>query len=170
MISILSRWNLLPVDRAAKEILPCCGSQAWAQGMASCRPFKDVATVHATSDRIWRELTAADCLEAFESHPRIGDREKPESATAQSAEWSLQEQGSAAASDDPLKQALAEGNREYERKFHRIFIVCATGKSAAEILEVLRRRLNNDETAELHEAAEQQRQITQIRLKKWLTE
>jgi 2-oxo-4-hydroxy-4-carboxy-5-ureidoimidazoline decarboxylase len=109
-------------------------------------------------------------LEAFESHPRIGDREKPEAATAQSAAWSAQEQSRAAASDDSLKRALAEGNLKYERKFHRIFIICATGKSATEILEILRRRLNNDETVELHEAAEQQRQITQIRLKKWLTQ
>jgi 2-oxo-4-hydroxy-4-carboxy-5-ureidoimidazoline decarboxylase len=107
-------------------------------------------------------------LEAFESHPRIGDREKPAAATAQSVAWSAQEQSRAAASDDSLRRALGEGNREYERKFARIFIICATGKSAIEILEVLRRRLNNDETEELHEAAEQQRQITQIRLKKWL--
>jgi 2-oxo-4-hydroxy-4-carboxy-5-ureidoimidazoline decarboxylase len=109
-------------------------------------------------------------LEAFESHPRIGDREKPAAATAQSAAWSAQEQSRAAASGDSLKQALANGNREYERKFGRIFIICATGKSAAEILEVLRRRLNNDEKVELHEAAEQQRQITQVRLRKWLAQ
>jgi 2-oxo-4-hydroxy-4-carboxy-5-ureidoimidazoline decarboxylase len=136
--------------------------------MASCRPFKDVHTLLATSDRIWRALNVSDWSEAFESHPRIGDREKPAAATAQSAVWSAQEQSSAAASDDSLKQALGEGNREYERKFHRIFIICATGKSATEILEILRRRLNNNEKVELHEAADQQRQITEIRLKKWL--
>jgi 2-oxo-4-hydroxy-4-carboxy-5-ureidoimidazoline decarboxylase len=138
--------------------------------MASCRPFKDVHTLLATSDRIWRALSVSDWSEAFESHPRIGDREKPAAATAQSAAWSAEEQSRAAASDDSLKQALAEGNLEYECKFGRIFIVCATGKSAAEILEILRRRLSNDETAELHEAAEQQRQITQLRLKKWLAQ
>jgi 2-oxo-4-hydroxy-4-carboxy-5-ureidoimidazoline decarboxylase len=115
-------------------------------------------------------LRPADWSEAFESHPRIGDREKPAAATAQSAEWSSQEQRRAVASDDAIKQALSQGNREYECRFHRIFIVCATGKSGAEILEVLRRRLNNDETAELRETAEQQREITQIRLKKWLAE
>jgi 2-oxo-4-hydroxy-4-carboxy-5-ureidoimidazoline decarboxylase len=67
-----------------------------------------------------------------------------------------------------VKRALMEANREYERRFDRIFIVCATGKSAPEILEILRRRLNNDAETELHEGAEQQRQITQIRLRKWL--
>jgi 2-oxo-4-hydroxy-4-carboxy-5-ureidoimidazoline decarboxylase len=138
--------------------------------MASSRPFKDVHTLLATSDRIWRALSVSDWSEAFESHPRIGDREKPQAATAQSAAWSAEEQSRAAASDDLLKQALADGNREYERKFHRIFIICATGKTAAEILASLQRRLKNEEAAELHEAAEQQLQITQIRLKKWLAQ
>lgn len=68
---------------------------------------------------------------------------------------------------DRIKRALAEGNREYEERFGRIFIVCATGKGAEEILTVLRRRLRNDEATELHEAADEQRKITQLRLKKW---
>ena len=67
-----------------------------------------------------------------------------------------------------LQQALTDGNREYEKKFHRIFIICASGKSTVEILEDLRRRLDNDTATELLEAAEQQRQITQLRLKKWI--
>lgn len=138
--------------------------------MVSCRPFKDVPTLLATSDRIWRELAVADWSEAFESHPRIGTAASAGKSSAQSLSWSAQEQSRAAASDDSLKQALADGNREYERKFQRIFIICATGKTVAEILESLRRRLNNEEAAELQEAAEQQRQITQLRLRKWLTE
>jgi 2-oxo-4-hydroxy-4-carboxy-5-ureidoimidazoline decarboxylase len=167
---ILAHWNVLPAEQAAKEILSCCGSRAWAHGMASCRPFKDVHTLLATSDRIWRALSVSDWSEAFESHPRIGTAISAGKSSAQSLSWSAQEQRRAAASGDSLKQALADGNREYERKFQRIFIVCATGKSATEILEILRRRLNNDETVELHEAAEQQRQIAQIRLKKWLAQ
>jgi 2-oxo-4-hydroxy-4-carboxy-5-ureidoimidazoline decarboxylase len=82
----------------------------------------------------------------------------------------VQEQHRAAESDDSLKQALAEANREYEQRFHRIFIICASGRSAEEILVHLRRRLHNDDTTELQEAAEQQRRITQIRLRKWLAE
>ena len=83
--------------------------------------------------------------------------------------WSTQEQQSVTAAEDAVKIALAEANREYERRFGHIFIVCATGKSGPEILEILRRRLQNDKQTELHEAAEQQRQITQIRLKRWLS-
>ena len=87
----------------------------------------------------------------------------------QSAAWSGEEQRKVGSAGEDTKLALAEGNREYERKFDRIFIVCATGKSAPEILEILRRRLSNDEATELREAAEQQRQIAHLRLKKWLS-
>jgi len=112
-------------------------------------------------------------MEAFRGHPRIGESaaaELPEQkrVPSQSAVWSEQEQSNVATADGALKIALAEGNREYERRFNRTFIVCATGKSPAEILSILQRRLANDGPAELQEAAEQQRQITQIRLRKWL--
>jgi 2-oxo-4-hydroxy-4-carboxy-5-ureidoimidazoline decarboxylase len=167
---VLSRWNLLPADEAAKEILPCCGSPAWANGIADSRPLQDVATLLATSDRIWRDLSAADWLEAFQSHPRIGETRAARKSSTRSRDWSTQEQSGAAASNDSLKEALADANREYEHRFHRIFIICATGKSAEEILANLRQRLNNDDATELREAAEQQRQIAQIRLRTWLAE
>lgn len=170
MSHILSRWNLLPADEAAKEVLPCCGSHAWATGMASSRPVEDLATLLATSDRIWRDLNAEDWLEAFQSHPRIGESSGPRESSARSQDWSVQEQRHAAESDDSLKRALREANREYEQRFRRIFIICATGKPAEEILANLRHRLNNDDATELREAAEQQRQIAQIRLRKWLAE
>jgi OHCU decarboxylase len=165
---VLARWNSLPTDEAANEILPCCGSQAWARGLAERRPLTDERALLSASDEIWRGLSARDCMEAFCSHPRIGESKAPASARPRSAEWSVREQAQVAAGDDAVKVALAEGNREYERRFGCTFIVCATGKSAAEMLEILRNRLANDQQTELREAAEQQRQITQIRLKKWL--
>ncbi|HEY2456783.1 MAG TPA: 2-oxo-4-hydroxy-4-carboxy-5-ureidoimidazoline decarboxylase [Candidatus Acidoferrum sp.] len=170
MNSPLSRWNFLPPDQAAQEILPCCGSHAWAHEMATHRPLSDVSTLLDTSDRIWRKLAVADWLEAFQSHPRIGETRSHADSSVHSQQWSAQEQTRATDSPDSVKQALAAGNRQYEEKFGRIFIICATGKSASEILQNLQRRLNNDEATELHEAAEQQRQIIQIRVKKWLTE
>jgi 2-oxo-4-hydroxy-4-carboxy-5-ureidoimidazoline decarboxylase len=168
MSGVLVRWNRLPVKDAANEILPCCGSKAWAAGMAARRPLQDVTTLLAASDETWGNLTAADWTEAFRSHPRIGESRGVPSASARSATWSAQEQRNVADAGDAVRISLAEANQEYELRFHRIFIVCATGKSAPEILEILRRRLQNDEHAELLEAAEQQRQIMQIRLKKWL--
>lgn len=164
----LERWNLLPADEAESEILPCCGSRAWARGMARQRPYKDDRSVLAASDETWRSLGEADWMEAFASHPRIGESRAPQSATARSAAWSSQEQSHAAAAEDAVRTALAEANREYERRFGRIFIICATGKQGSEILQILRQRLQNDAQTEIREAAEQQRQISQIRLGKWL--
>jgi 2-oxo-4-hydroxy-4-carboxy-5-ureidoimidazoline decarboxylase len=167
---VLSRWNHLPPDLAANEILPCCGSQAWAAALAAQRPVQDVATLLESSDRIWQALTAADWLQAFQTHPRIGGKASPADASPRSADWSSQEQSRAADSADSLKQALLEGNQAYEQKFGRTFIICATGKTASDILQHLHGRMENTEAAELLEAAEQQRQITQLRLRKWLAE
>ncbi len=170
---VLERWNHLSPDEAAKMILPCCGSRAWAEGMAGRRPFVDKPGLLAASDEVWRGLTQSDWMEAFQSHPRIGESRpvnasSSQSQQVQSVEWSTQEQRKVGDADDALEIALASANRKYERRFNRIFIVCATGKSASEILEILQRRLDNDTETELHEAAEQQRQIMEIRLRKWL--
>ena len=168
MSEILARWNKMPLEEAAREILPCCGSATWAASMASKRPLGEEAAVLAASDEIWRGLGEEDWLEAFRSHPRIGESTAEKTVAAQSSAWSAQEQQKAATADEALKMALKWGNREYEHKFGRIFIVCATGKSAGEILEILRRRLHNDEATELQQAAGEQRQIMRLRLKKWI--
>jgi OHCU decarboxylase len=170
--AVLAGWNRFPIDQAMQAILPCCGSKAWAQGMVVRRPFTDEDALMAASNETWRNLTRSDWMEAFQSHPRIGESQtsslEPQSPSAQSVEWSAQEQRNVGDTAAAVRIALADANREYERRFNRIFIVCATGKSALEILEILRRRLKNDGETELHEAAEQQQQITQIRLRKWL--
>jgi 2-oxo-4-hydroxy-4-carboxy-5-ureidoimidazoline decarboxylase len=166
--TVLEQWNRLSVEQATGAILPCCGSKAWARGMAARRPLRDEPALLLASDETWRNLAHSDWLEAFQSHPRIGESHTGQVAPAQAAAWSAGEQKGVADADAAVKIALAQGNREYERRFGRIFIVCATTKSATEILEMLRRRLQNDAETELREAAEQQRQITQIRLRKWL--
>jgi len=170
MSGVLVQWNRLPVDEAVKEILPCCSSKAWAAGMAARRPFSDVTTLLAASEETWSNLSAADWMEAFRGHPRIGESLATPSVSDQSATWSVQEQKNVAVAGDAVKIALAEANQEYEQRFRNTFIVCAAGKSAPEILEILRRRLQNDGPTELRQAAEQQRQITRIRLTKWLSE
>jgi len=166
----LAQWNLLPAEQAANKILPCCGSKAWARGMVARRPFAGEGALLAASDETWRNLARSDWMEAFESHPRIGESRTSAPTTTQSVSWSAQEQRNVADSDAALKNALADANREYEQRFHHIFIVCATGKSAMEILAILQRRMANDAETELQEAAEQQRQITELRLRKWLHE
>jgi 2-oxo-4-hydroxy-4-carboxy-5-ureidoimidazoline decarboxylase len=168
MDDVLARWNGLSVEEAEREILPCCGSMAWARGVTARRPLVDEAALLAASDEAWSSLTQSDWIEAFRSHPRIGERSAASSPEIRPAKWSAHEQRGVAVADDAVKTAIAEANREYERKFDRIFIVCATGKSAAEILQIMQRRMQNDRQSELHEAAEQQRQITHIRLRRWL--
>jgi 2-oxo-4-hydroxy-4-carboxy-5-ureidoimidazoline decarboxylase len=165
---VLAHWNTLATAEAAREILPCCGSQRWAQALARSRPFPDAAALLAHSDDVWRQLDPADWDEAFSSHPRIGEKKAPESATAKSAQWSNHEQSGVAHAADDLQNRLKQANQQYEQRFGRIYIVCATGKSAEEMLAILHRRLDNDEATELLEAAGQQRQITQLRLRKWL--
>jgi OHCU decarboxylase len=167
---VLERWNRLPPQEALQQVLPCCGSQAWADELVKRKPIMDRATLLAASDEIWRSLTTSDWMEAFRNHPRIGESRAPQSSSAQSSSWSSQEQQKVADAPDAAKIALAQANRAYEARFGHIFIVCASGQSAAEILEILQRRLHNDKDTELREAAEQQRQITQIRLNKWLSE
>lgn len=164
----LARWNALSAGDAEAEILACCGSRAWACGMVARRPFADESALVAASGEIWGSLGEADWLEAFRAHPRIGEKKAEQPTAERSASWSAQEQSSAASGDAELKATLAEGNREYERRFGRIFIICATGKTSAEILGILRRRLQNDDATELREAIEQQQEITQLRLRKWL--
>jgi len=163
----LVRWNDLDAASAASQILPCCGSSAWAQTLAAKRPFASDQELFDASDLVWAELAEDDWREAFDSHPRIG-QQHARSATAQSLSWSSTEQSAAMSQDDAAKLALADGNRQYEERFGRIFIVCASGKSATEILAILDRRMQNSAAQEMLEAAEQQRQITQLRLRKWL--
>jgi 2-oxo-4-hydroxy-4-carboxy-5-ureidoimidazoline decarboxylase len=162
----LAEWNAMNAENAAGAVLPCCGSRAWATQLAGLRPFGSFEELSAASDRVWLALPEADWQEAFDSHPRIGQGHA-KAATGKSLSWSAGEQA-AANPDDAAKAALAEGNAAYEAKFGRIFIVCATGKSAAEMLEILQGRLKNDAAIEVSEAAEQQRLITQLRLRKWL--
>ncbi len=170
MNKVLARWNALDPVAAAREILSCCGSEAWANSLASARPIADEATLLQTSAIIWRTLPESAWQQAFDSHPRIG-QQHAQRATEQSLRWSAQEQSKATATDtdtDTAKQNLAEANSRYEEKFNRIFIVCATGKSSSEILNILESRMNNDPATELREAAEQQRRITELRLHRWL--
>jgi 2-oxo-4-hydroxy-4-carboxy-5-ureidoimidazoline decarboxylase len=164
----LDRWNNLSFEEAENEILPCCGSKAWARGVTGRRHLRNESELLAASDEIWNRLNESDWIEAFRSHPRIGESMGADSATIRSTKWSAQEQQGVAVDDGDVKTALLEANREYERRFGCIFIVCATGKTAPEILQIIQRRMQNDKNTELREAAEQQRQITRLRLRKWL--
>src|SRR5260370_13815818 len=143
MSDVLARWNRLSHQDAINDILPCCGSRAWAESMAAKRPVSDETSLLGTSNEAWRALSQSDWLEAFSSHPRIGESRTEPSATPKSCGWPAREQQNVTAADDSVKAALAGANREDEQRFGRILLVCANGKSAQEILENLRHRLHN---------------------------
>jgi 2-oxo-4-hydroxy-4-carboxy-5-ureidoimidazoline decarboxylase len=168
MNKVLARWNALDPADAAREVLPCCGSQAWTIALAAQRPIADEASLIQISSAIWLALPEEEWHEAFSSHPRIGQKDPQAHATKESLNWSSNEQYSALSADDATKLALEEANQRYEQKFGGIFIVCAAGKTPAQILAILEARMQSDAVTELREAAEQQRQITQLRLHRWL--
>jgi OHCU decarboxylase len=163
---VLDGWNQADPAAARATMLACCGATRWAQAMVAARPLTNIAALSETANRLWSAMQEADWLEAFACHPRIGERKAQ--ATGQSAAWSRQEQASAVTASERILLELAEKNALYEQHFGFTYIVCATGKSAEEMLAILTRRLNSDRRTELREAAEQQRQIMQIRLGKWV--
>jgi OHCU decarboxylase len=164
----LAEWNGASEAAASDTMIACCGARRWAAAMVALRPLTNILALSEAADRVWSTMEEADWMEAFACHPRIGER-KAAHATAQSMAWSRQEQASASDAAERVMAELAEGNTLYEQRFGFTYIVCATGKSAEEMLDILQCRLANERTAELCEAAEQQRQIMQIRLGKWLT-
>ena len=167
MNRVLAEWNRAVADEALLAMIACCGAKRWAAAMVEQRPFASIVDLSEAADRTWGEMQEGDWLEAFACHPRIGER-KVAHVSAQSAAWSRQEQSAAASATERVLSELAEGNALYEERFGFTYIVCATGRSADEMLGILQRRLTNDRAEELREAAEQQRQILQIRLGKWL--
>ena len=136
--------------------------------MAHARPFRDMSQLLERADALWAALPREDWLEAFRAHPKIGEKKAEAQQSAQAARWSAEEQAGSAPPAASTTTALAEGNAEYDQKFGHIFIVCATGKTAAEMLALLEARMDNDPEHELQVAAGEQNKITRIRLKKLL--
>jgi OHCU decarboxylase len=155
----LDALNHLNREAAQAAFVRCCGSISWARSMAAARPFASIDAMASAGDAIWRSLAPADWLEAFAAHPKIGEQ-------ARGSSWSDGEQAGMRAAADDVRSRLASGNTEYLSRFGYIFIVCATGKTAEEMLAALDARLMNDPAVELGVAAEEQRKITGIRLAK----
>jgi len=164
----LERLNQAAAETAQTDFLNCCGSQTWARLMTEARPFADIAVLIKQAEQIWQNLDAQDWLEAFAAHPKIGAKKAVPHQSAQAAEWSSAEQSGTQTAADSLRNELETANRLYEEKFGFIFIVCATGKNTKEMLDLCRRRLQNDVDSEIRIAADEQRKITEIRLKKLL--
>jgi len=170
----LRRLNALGREECVEELRAACGASAWAARLADARPFTNADALFAAADQVFEALGPDDWHEAFRAHPRIGETRAATAATdatdnGQAARrWSSEEQSGVRGAEQETLEALAAGNRAYEEKFGHIYLVCATGKSAAEMLAILQERLAHTPDEELGTAAAEQRKITRIRLEKLL--
>jgi 2-oxo-4-hydroxy-4-carboxy-5-ureidoimidazoline decarboxylase len=163
----MAPWQRLDTasEADARALLArCCGSTRWVDRMLSRRPFGSAAALFDTARDVWFALEPADWREAFGHHPKIGDREALRTRFAATQSLSAREQAGVAGAAYDVLDALAEGNAHYERRFGFIFIVCATGKTAEEMLGLLRSRLDNEPGREIQIAAAEQAKITRLRL------
>lgn len=164
----LHELNILPKEQLRDELFKCCGSTAWVERMLHYFPADDMVELINDAEDEWYECSEADWLEAFTHHPKIGDIESLTKKFASTAQWASGEQSAVSTASQQTIEALAKGNEEYEKKFGFIFIVCATGKSAEEMLALLQARLPNTREEEIKIAMDEQNKITQLRLQKLL--
>ena len=165
----IKELNSLDKFALALALGKCCGATAWVEKMAALFPITNAETLMQRATTIWNSLSESDWREAFTHHPKIGGdvaalREK----FASTSTWAEGEQASVKQASQETLEALAAGNTDYEQKFGYIFIVCATGKTADEMLDLLQARLPNKPEDEMEIAAGEQDKITRIRLEKLL--
>ncbi len=164
--SKLDILNASSEDDAKEELSRCCGASQWVEKMLARRPFHSVEELFSTADDIWFKLAQKDWLEAFSHHPRIGDVDSLRAKFASTASWCENEQKGVSQATENVLHQLAALNDEYFEKYGFIFIVCATGKTAEQMLEILKSRIPNNEDDEIAVAAGEQAKITKIRLEK----
>ena len=165
--------RITPLDglerTAAGELLETfCGSRRWVQSMLDARPFSDSAALFAAAESAFATLERDDWLEAFAAHPKIGDLEGLRARFPTTHQLSSGEQAGVAGASEDILQRLAAGNTAYQERFGYLFIVCASGKGAGEMLALLEERLHNEPDRELEIAAGEQAKITRLRLHRWL--
>ena len=164
----LAHFNELPAPAARDELLACCSAPSWAERMAAGRPYCSVHDAVRQSAVIVARMTVTDLAEALPGHPRIGERTEAGHGPLRSAAWSAQEQSRVSDADTETARALAESNLEYERRFGHIYLVCASGRTGAQLLSLLRSRLRNDASAEWQVVRSELQKINEVRLRKLL--
>jgi len=164
----LHDFNILPKQELKETLLKCCGSPAWVNRMLPFVPADDLVELLEDAEEQWWLCSELDWKDAFAGHPKIGDVESLKKKFASTADWAAGEQGGVAKASQQTLEAMADANQKYEEKFGYIFIVCATGKSAEEMLGILQSRLLNTPEEEIKIAADEQNKITKIRIEKLL--
>lgn len=164
----LHELNTLPQQQLKEELNKCCGSSAWVNKMLPFFPADDMVELLEDAEEQWFLCSEADWKEAFAHHPRIGDIESSQKKFASTAEWAAAEQSGVKTASQKTLEELSEANKKYEEKFGYVFIVCATGKSADEMLTLIETRLQNSPEVEIEIAADEQNKITKLRIEKLL--
>ena len=162
----IAEFDHLDIEQKKKMLYQCCGSTAWVEKMLTIPPANDLIDLFEDAEERWYECRERDWKEAFSNHPKIGDLESLKKKFASTAQWASNEQSGVNTANERTLEKLAAGNKLYEEKFGYIFIICATGKSAEEMLKNLEERLSNDPKDEIMIAAGEQTKITQLRLEK----
>ncbi|GEO08986.1 2-oxo-4-hydroxy-4-carboxy-5-ureidoimidazoline decarboxylase [Segetibacter aerophilus] len=165
----LSDLNTLEKSLLKEELTKCCGAHVWVEKMMAIFPVSSKDALLNEARNVWYDCNEDDWKEAFTHHPKIGDMKSLKEKFTTTSKWAEGEQASVKQTSTEVLEALAEGNKLYEDKFGYIFIVCATGKSAEEMLVLLKARLPNDPHEEIKIAMEEQNKITQLRLQKLLS-
>lgn len=162
----LAELNAYPRYRAEAEFVHCCGSMAWVRTMTSRRPYGNRDRLFRAASEVWWRLDPADWMEAFRAHPQIGQTKPARRTPDLSRKWSVEEQSGMSLAGAGVTTSIEKANQDYLQKFGYIFIVCATGKTAQELLANVQSRLQNSPDAEIRIAAEEQDKITRLRLDK----
>ncbi|MDQ6612441.1 MAG: 2-oxo-4-hydroxy-4-carboxy-5-ureidoimidazoline decarboxylase [Gemmatimonadota bacterium] len=164
----LGEFNALTYATAREALASCCGASRWITEMNARRPFATTENVFEAAEIVWNSLDVEDWLDAFHHHPRIGETRSAAPQADLGQRWSSSEQSALSTTAQHVRIRLAERNRQYEERFGFIYIVCATGKSADEMLAMAEERMHNSRDTELRVAAGEQGRITHLRLQKLL--
>lgn len=170
MTAELDAFNRAAEEELRVRLTSCCAARSWVERLLAGRPYGDQAELLAVADAATAELDAAGFEQALAGHPRIGERAREHGADARAGNWSRQEQAGVAGADAALVAELAAANVAYEQRFGHVYLVCASGRSAAELLAVCRARLENDPATERGVALDELAKINRLRLFKLLSE
>jgi 2-oxo-4-hydroxy-4-carboxy-5-ureidoimidazoline decarboxylase len=162
----LIEFNNQSLEKVRAELFKCCGCTNWLNKLIKHFPFQSIEDLKINSDKAWYACSKQDWLEAFSHHPKIGEKAGENKNLTSTKEWASQEQSGVKSAAQSVLDELSLQNRKYEERFGYIYIVCATGKTAREMLEIVKERLNNDPEKELHIAAGEQNKITHLRIDK----
>ena len=164
MTTFVDELNTLPAPEAADLLRSCCGASAWVKQMVAKRPFASGTQLLAAADQVWTGLSTDEKREAFEHHPRIGEKLSAAAQNDKALAFAEREQARVKLASSSVHDQMSLINRAYEQKFGFIYIVSAAGKEGHELLDIARKRLRNDTTTELRIAMEEQMKITRLRL------